>query len=62
MKQIDRAADLREMNANKKKLKDAGWEHILSVSHVPGENYGLLFTKNGEKFWLNKETKHKLPV
>jgi hypothetical protein len=42
----------------------AGWTYNLSVTRTPGHgtNYGLLFTKNGQKFYLNNETQNNLPA
>jgi hypothetical protein len=42
----------------------AGWNHILSTTRTPGHgtNYGLLFTKDGQKFYLNNETRDNLPA
>ena len=36
----------------------AGWNYILSTTgnHSTGE-YGLLFTKDGIKFWLNDKSR-----
>lgn len=47
----------------KDQLLQKGWEHILSkMSDSPkGQEYGLLFTRNGARYWLNIETMHHLP-
>lgn len=41
-------------------LKSAGWEYIGSVMNNNGTGnrlaYGLLFTKDGKKFYFNKDT------
>ena len=41
----------------KSALIATGWNYILSTTgnHSTGE-YGLLFTKDGIKFWLNNKT------
>ena len=46
-------------NLNKAKsiLLASGWAHILSsTGNKSTGEYGLLFSKNGEKFWLNNLT------
>jgi hypothetical protein len=42
----------------------AGWTYVLSITRTPGHGteYGLLFTKDGEKFYLNHETLGSMPV
>lgn len=42
----------------------AGWNYILSTTRTTGHgtNYGLLFTKDGQKFYLNNETRDNLPA
>ena len=49
--------------AAKAKMIAAGWAYVLSVTATPGHgtNYGLLFTKDGEKFYLNKDTFAAMP-
>jgi hypothetical protein len=51
------------MNVQKLKAQmvEAGWNYVLSTTGS-GKNYGLLFTKNGEKFYLNRETWQNLPA
>lgn len=47
-----------------RRLKADGWERIASVmSDDParGENYGLLFARGVERFWLNKDSVNALP-
>jgi len=42
----------------------AGWNYILSITRTTshGTKYGLLFTKDGQKFYLNNETRDNLPA
>jgi len=42
----------------------AGWNYILTTTCTPGHgtNYGLLFSKDGQKFYLNIETLDNLPI
>lgn len=43
-------------------LKSRGWESILSACvSRPTREYGTLFTRKGEEFWLNIETVGSLP-
>lgn len=46
-----------QLNTAKTILINEGWVYILSSTgnHSTGE-YGLLFTKNGVKFWLNNKS------
>lgn len=48
----------------KAKMIEAGWRYILSVTRTQGHgtNYGLLFVKDGQKFYLNNETREKIPA
>jgi hypothetical protein len=51
----------------KKQLKAAGWTHILSVmadnAKQPGvEDFGSLYKKDGQEYWLNIKTLDRLPV
>lgn len=49
--------DMTKLNAAKTILLAAGWTHILSsTGNKSTGEYGLLFTKNGEKLWLNNLT------
>jgi hypothetical protein len=45
----------------KAKMIAAGWTYVLSTTGS-GKNYGLLFTKDGQKFYLNKETIAAMPA
>ena len=45
------------LNTAKNILINTGWVHILSsTGNKSTGEYGLLFTKNGEKLWLNNLT------
>jgi hypothetical protein len=48
----------------KSQMIAAGWNYNLSVTRTAshGTKYGLLFTKGGEKFYLNNETRDSLPA
>lgn len=49
--------------AAKAALIAAGWTEIMSMmSDTPGTRYGTLFTKDGQEFWLNKDTVNNLPI
>lgn len=46
-------------------LTAAGWTHIatlLKSSDSKSTCYGMCYTRNGERFWLNKDTFTDLPV
>jgi hypothetical protein len=47
-----------QMIAAKKTLERNGWVHTHSVMHEAGAtgNYGMAFSKNGQSFYLNKDT------
>jgi hypothetical protein len=47
----------------KARMIASGWNYILSTTATPGHgtNYGLLFTKGGQKFYLNRETFGTIP-
>lgn len=59
-----RAEMMRRSNADKAKLAAAGWEHIASVmsGDKGNKDYGLLFTRAGERFFYNIETRDSLPA
>lgn len=40
----------------KEELKADGWNHICSIMGGAGLRYGSVFTKDGMKFYLNKDT------
>ena len=47
-------------------LNIRGWTYVGTVMHdgdgpARGQNYGLLYSKGTENFWLNQETFRKLP-
>lgn len=52
-----------DVKAAKAKMIAAGWDYILTVTATPGHgtNYGLLFSKDGAKFYLNKDTFNQMP-
>jgi hypothetical protein len=52
------------MKSIKAKLIANGWQYICSIMHDTPKNgsYGLLFIKEDEKFYLNKDTFNKLPT
>lgn len=57
----------REFNEVAAKLVAAGWELVGTVmvddAKKPGvTNFGRLFTKNGERFYLNYKTITSLPA
>jgi len=61
---MTRSEQIRRSNEDKAKLVAAGWEHIATVmSGDKGDKqYGLLFTRNGERFYYNIETWDSLPI
>lgn len=52
-----------QVKSAKAAMISAGWDYILSAikSDKSSGEYGLLFTKGEERFWLNVETIDKLP-
>ncbi len=52
-----------EMFAAQQTLKANGWEHTATLmSGDKGDaNYGLLYARGEERFWLNKDTIDNLP-
>ena len=43
-------------------LRERGWTSVLSACvSRPTREYGTLFTREGEDFWLNIETVSSLP-
>ena len=49
--------------SGKAKLVAAGWTNVMTLmSDSDDGKYGVMFTRNGETFWFNKETFHNLPV
>jgi hypothetical protein len=43
-------------------LRGRGWEHTLSATKAgPSKDYGLLFERGAERFWLNRDTMNSLP-
>ncbi len=48
---------LHQIKQAKKDLAAAGWNHICTTMNDGGtKDYGLVYTRNGEKFYLNIET------
>lgn len=47
------------LNEAKAYLKNEGWTYVCSIMSDTGKqtgHYGLLFIRNGEKFYLNVDT------
>ena len=44
-------------------LKNHGWneEYTVMCGETPDNRFGTLYTKNGDSFWLNKNTIETIP-
>lgn len=55
-----------QVHEAKTRLEERGWVHVRSVSapeRGAGKNeYGLLFERNGERFWFNKDSFFNQPT
>jgi hypothetical protein len=52
-----------QLFATREAMRKAGWVHTLSVNEVnAGTNFGSLWEKDGQKFWLNFRTIESLPI
>jgi hypothetical protein len=42
----------------------SGWKPVMTIGWAPSRatNYGFLFVKDGQKFYLNNETRESIPA
>jgi hypothetical protein len=60
---MNRIPTRQEVSAAVAALRKAGWEHRLSVmsgDKGAGTEYGMLWARGDERFWLNVNTWHRL--